>query len=160
MGRKERRPSPAPRAGRPQSLGVTPNRLPRVQPKADVFQQGAAPRPRPGPPDPSPCSVCAVCLQRQRALHTVLGAPPMIGLQESRRLLQRSRSGPYTQCPATQFPHFLSFPLPVRLNPGPLPTRPAPAGPGTVSSSPGSPLGGSGWDFRFRTQRQPGTPPH
>lgn len=117
------------------------------------------PRPRPGPPDPSPCSVCAACLQRLRAPRTARGAPPMIGLPESRSLLQRSRSCPYTQhSPASS--RTRSPPRSQVRSEPPCPPKAQPPQPRDSLSSPGSPLAGSGRDFRFQTQRQPGTPPH
>lgn len=105
MGRKRNVPHPPPATcSKTPEPSYSPNHSPRVQARADVFHQGAAPsQAPPGPPHPSPCSVCEACLQRQQAPHTVRGAPPMMGLQESRIPFL-----PLDPTPPTQSPHFSS----------------------------------------------------
>lgn len=85
MGREGERPSPRHVLDDPRAPSYSRTTCHVSKPKLTCFSRAPPPpRPRPGPPDPSPCSVYEACLQRQQAPHTVRGAPPMTGLQESR----------------------------------------------------------------------------
>lgn len=137
------------------------------KPKLTCFIRAPPPpRPRPGPPGPSPCSGCGACLQRQRILYTIQGAVPMIRLQGSKLLLK--------PCYHIETHHFFSSSFTGSFRAPPLRAPPRSLslegwrggrargrvwGGGAAVSSPGSPIGGSGQDFRFLAQPQLGTPP-
>lgn len=157
MGREEERPSPRHVLDDPGAPTYSRTACHVSQPTLTCSSRAPPPpRPRPGPPDPSPCSVCAACLQRQRAPRKAQGAPPMIGLQESRRILQRSvpvpRPGTH---PPTQFPHLLAYPLPGSFRPLHSLPRPSSRSPRTLSPHQGLHLEGPDGTFGFEPSLSP-----